>query len=200
MIKAVIFDWSGVLIDNPSTKIGSYCAKSLGVTTKMFVRVYKKFETGFQKGTITEDELWKRICHELKVPVPKSPSLWTSAFKQAYFPREEMFSLASNLRKRGYKVGLLSNTEIPTTKFFHDQEYIMFDEAIFSCLEGLRKPERRIFEIALERLGVQPNEAIYLDDKKENVDAAEVVGLNTILFKSPAQVKKELVSLSINVE
>lgn len=192
MIKAVIFDWGGVLIDDVAPGLITYFANSLGVTEEALNDTYKKCGEEFQKGLISESALWAKVCSELRVQRPYNPSLWRDAFKKVYNPKPEMFSLASDLRHKGYKIGLLSNTEAPTVIFFHEQGYDMFDVAVFSCAEGTRKPEARIYEIVLERLGAQPNEVVFIDDREENINGARDVGMHTILFMNPIQVKAGL--------
>jgi len=127
-------------------------------------------------------------------------SLWEDAFKYAYSEKKEVFSFAVSLKNKRYKVGFLSNTEEPTMNFFYKQGYTMFDEVIFSCEKGFLKPQREIYEIILQRLCVQPEEALFIDDKRENILAAEKVGIQTILFKNPEQLKKELKSLSVIID
>lgn len=200
MIKAIIFDWGGVLIDDPAPGLTAYFATALGVTGEALLNAYIKFAPEFQKGMMSEDTLWERLCSELGVQKPYNHSLWQDAVRQVYFPKKEMFSLAFHLKDMGYKVGLLSNTEIAAMNYFYEQQYHMLDVAVFSCAEGARKPEKRIYEIALDRLGVQPNEAVFIDDKQENIDAAGELGIHGILFASPEQVKKELAPLSIDTE
>lgn len=78
--------------------------------------------------------------------------------------------------------------------FFHEKKYGFFDVTVFSCMEGLIKPDRKIYEITLKRLGVKPKEAVFIDDKEENVNSAKNIGINTILFKDLEQFKKELFS------
>jgi len=68
----------------------------------------------------------------------------------------------------------------------------MFDVLIFSCKEGFRKPGKEIYEIALRRLNTQPEETIFIDDRIENIRAAESLGIHTILFENIKQFKKNL--------
>ena len=200
MIKSIIFDWGGVLIHNPHPGLITYCARYLGVSKEEFSNVHKKFEDDFQKGTISEDNFWENVCSELKIQKPNISSLWQTAVRNIYSENKEVFYLASSLKTKGYKIGFLSNTEIPAMNFFKKQNYDMFDVTVFSCLEGARKPEKRIYQIALKRLNARPKEAIFIDDKKEYICGAEKIGINSILFKNQNQLKEELTSFSVRLD
>jgi epoxide hydrolase-like predicted phosphatase len=196
-IKSVIFDWGGVLIDDPAPGLMQYCAEALGVSKKNYIRAHSKFAADFQKGLISEAAFWQRICSELNVPKPKADSLWADAFKAAYVPREDMFSLAARLRKNDYKTAVLSNTEAAAMRYFHQLQYDMFDVLVFSCAEGTRKPETKIYELTVQRLGSQPGQSVFIDDKPEYINGAEEAGLNTILFENIDQLKNTLAELGV---
>ena len=78
--------------------------------------------------------------------------------------------------------------------------YDMFDILIFSCVEGCVKPERRIYEITLERLGFKARQTVFTDDLEENIQGAEDLGINAIIFKNLEQVKSELSRLGVKVD
>lgn len=198
MIKAIIFDWGGVLIENPAPAMIKYFSDSLGVADREINRVGDHLVLRFQKGIISEDTLWEKVCRTLQVHKPSSPSLWYDAFRQSYNPRREMFSLASALKSAGYKIGLLSNTEAPAMKFFKEQRYDMFEATVFSCAVGVSKPERKIYEIVLHALQVTPQEAIFIDDREDFVEGAKKIGIKAIHFTSQNQIKSELRPLLTN--
>jgi epoxide hydrolase-like predicted phosphatase len=108
--------------------------------------------------------------------------------------------LAASLRKNGYKTALLSNTEAPAMQYYPQLGYDMFDETVFSCTEGTRKPERRIYELTVERLGNRPEQSVFIDDSVEYINGAKQAGLNTILFKSINQVKNELTEFMVEIK
>ena len=197
VIESVIFDWGGVLIENPGPGLVKYCSEALAVSKEDYIKANDKFAADFQKGLISEDRFWERMCGGLGVSKPKVSSLWIDAFKAAYVPREEMFSLAAGLGKKGYKTAFLSNTEEPAMRYFHQFGYDMFDVLVFSCAEGMSKPERRIYELTVERLGVEAGQSGFIDDKPEYRNGAKQAGLNTILFESVSQVKNELARFGV---
>lgn len=192
MVKAVVFDWGGVLIKNPCACINQYCADILGAPVETFQRIYEGFVTSFQKGQITEEHLWELLCSRLGCEKPKISSLWEDAFQAAYVENTDVFLLASRLHDKGYRIGVLSNTEIPATRYFLKRKYTQFEVTIFSCNEGTMKPEERIYEILLRRLGLPPHEVVFIDDNNEYVKAAEQIGMKTILFNDSIQMKKAL--------
>ncbi|MBW7989711.1 MAG: HAD family phosphatase [Planctomycetes bacterium] len=197
VIESVIFDWGGVLIEDPAPGLVKYCSETLAVSKEDYIKVYDKFGVDFQKGLIIEEEFWERMCGGLGVSKPKVPSLWADAFKAAYVPREGMFFLAAGFRKKGYKTAFLSNTERPAMRYFYQFGYDMFDVLVFSCAEGTSKPERRIYELTVQRLGSKAAQSVFIDDKPEYINGAKQAGLNTILFESVSQVKNELARLGV---
>lgn len=197
VINGAVFDWGGVLIEDPAPGLAAYCARALGVTPKEFRRASRESFPEFQKGLAPEDEFWARVSSELKVPEPETESLWGDAFRSVYRPREGMFALVSSLRERGCRTALLSNTEAPAMDHFLRQGYGMFDALVFSCAEGTRKPERRIYELVLERLGLGAEEVVFVDDRREYANGAGAVGMKAILFEGPEQLRKELARLSV---
>ena len=199
-IDSVIFDWGGVLVDDPRPGLLRYCADAFGVSREHYTPAHDSFLDEFQKGLISEESFWQKVCRKLGKPTPKVPSLWSEAFRSAYVPRPEMFCLASSLNNKGCRTALLSNTELPTTKFLGELNYDMFDVLVFSCVEKVMKPERRIYEITLERLGSKAKQSILIDDRQDYVQGAKELGLNTILFKNLEQVKSKLAWLGLKID
>ena len=68
----------------------------------------------------------------------------------------------------------------------------LFDVVVDSCEVGARKPEPRYFRLALERIGIEPEEAVFLDDMESNVAGARAVGIRGIHVTSPDQAIAEL--------
>jgi len=199
MIRAIVFDWGGVLIENPAHGLLQYCAKQLQTSENTLNTAYRKYEESFQKGIISEQSLWKHLSSELKNHPPTTHSLWEAAFENIYKEKKEVFKFASLLKQNGYITGFLSNTEYPAMRFFKKQRYDMFDVTVFSCAEGTRKPEKKIYHILLTKLRVEPHETVFVDDRSDFIRGAKNVGIHGILFQDIDQVRNELASLSVKV-
>ena len=105
----------------------------------------------------------------------------------------ELAAYFANLRPR-YQTAILSNSFAGARG--KEQERYQFAEMcdliIYSHEEGIAKPERRIFELTCERLGVQPAEMIFLDDVERNIAAAREFGIQAILFRETKEAIAEI--------
>ena len=196
-IESIIFDWGGVLIENPRPGLLKYCSEAFGVPLEDNTPVHDSFLGDFHTGQIGEEKFWWQISNKLGKPMPSAQSQWYDAFRFAYVPKQEMFDIVCSLHDKGYKTALLSNTELPAVRFFHEQNYNVFNLFVFSCIERMAKPERRIYEITLERLGSKADRTVFIDDVQDYIRAAKLMGLNTILFENTDQVKSELARLGV---
>lgn len=93
-----------------------------------------------------------------------------------------------------YPLYVISNTN-PWHMEFVEKNFPwvhLFRERFYSPLLGMRKPDPRIFEIALTRTGISPHHALFLDDRAENVDAAHAIGMHTLHVPTPERAQVEL--------
>jgi putative hydrolase of the HAD superfamily len=197
-IEAVLFDWGGVLIDDPAPGLMAYCAKALGVSVEDYIAIHNRHAQPFQKGSIEERTFWRRVCGDLKRSTPIMGSLWGEAFRAVYAPREPVFDLVRRLDETGYKTALLSNTETAAIEVFHERHDGLFNALIFSCVEGACKPEQRIYQIAARKLQTPLQRCVLIDDRPLFVEGAIAAGMKAILYKDLAQTVEELQNLGIN--
>ena len=200
VIEAVLFDWGGVLIENPGPGLLAYCARALGVSLADYTRVHNQYAEAFQKGQIAESVFWQGVCGALRRPLPGQASLWGEAFRAVHVPRAEVFALARRLRQNGHRTSLLSNTEAPAMEFFLELRYDMFDVLTFSCVEGVAKPEKEVYEVAARKLRADPGHCVLIDDKGDFIEGAQKAGMVGIVYESLAQVRQDLARLGVRVE
>ena len=92
-------------------------------------------------------------------------------------------ALISDLKAAGYKLYVLSNMSREFIDFLRTKEvYSYFDGDVVSCEVGVVKPMPQIYDILLDRFSLEPSETLFIDDRKENVEAAEAKGINAFHF------------------
>lgn len=186
-IKAVLFDWGGVLIDDPTPGITAVVKTHLGLRQEVDFQFPNDPMKAFQKGEITELEFWEQVLRDFPSEVsPVAPGLWREAFESSYREKPSVFAWIERLRAASIRTGVLSNTEAPSVEMLLAKGYTCFDDMLFSCECGLVKPELKIFQYALGKLGLKPEEVFFIDDKQPNVDAARETGIHAHRFVNEA--------------
>ena len=92
-------------------------------------------------------------------------------------------ALIADLKQAGYKLYVLSNMSREFIDFLREQEvYANFDGDVVSCEVGVVKPMPEIYDLLLERFSLEPTETFFIDDRKENIEAAEAKGISAFHF------------------
>lgn len=116
-------------------------------------------------------------------------------------PIEGSAELVAELKGLGLRLYGLTNWQAET---FHSAEPAapaigLMEDVIVSGREGMAKPDRRIFELVVERFGVDPSRAVFVDDKTVNVDAARGVGFHGVVFTDTGSLRRDLRALGLPV-
>jgi epoxide hydrolase-like predicted phosphatase len=193
-IRAVIFDLGGVLVRTVDPKPRGEYARRLGLTYADLDHLVFNHTTAVQAtvGALTAEEHWEGVRQALALPVEELPVL-QAAFWGGDVLDQDLVQYLRSLRPC-CKTALLSNAWSHLRGWLENLWQIVdaFDEIIISSEIGVAKPDERAFRFALERLGVAPQEAVFVDDFNENVAAARRVGMQGVLFQSTGQVMAEL--------
>ncbi|XP_021113126.1 acyl-CoA dehydrogenase family member 10 isoform X7 [Heterocephalus glaber] len=202
--RAVIFDMGGVLIPSPGRVAAEWEVQNHVPSGTILKALIKDGENGpwmrFMRGEITTGDFiqeFGRICSEISktsVPVDSFFSLLTSEQVAQQFP--VMTEAISQIRAKGFQTAVLTNNfYVSSGKSFLPLDRSQFDVVVESCLEGVCKPDPRIYQLCLARLGLQPSKSIFLDDLGPNLKAAASLGIHTIKVNDPEIAVKELESL-----
>jgi putative hydrolase of the HAD superfamily len=197
-IKAVFFDLGGVILRTEYQAPRQRLAESFGMDYDDIDKIVFNGPDGSAAratiGAITEDEHWQNVMRTLKLPA--------SEYKRI---REEFFAgdvidhgILDFLRsiKPTHKVGLISNAWSGIRDFIIREKFDdVFHHMIISAEVGVMKPDPKIYHIALEQFQVRANEAVFVDDFQENIEACEKLGMKGIHFKSPEDALQELKEL-----
>ena len=109
---------------------------------------------------------------------------------------EATLGLVRQLRRQAVRVGILSNAPYPIAKAIRRSEWgSLFDFFAFSCDHGICKPSRGIYRDVLVRLDVSHENVAFIDDRRENVRAAELLGVRGVVWKGAEDAEKRLKEL-----
>ncbi|MCB9134957.1 MAG: HAD family phosphatase [Anaerolineales bacterium] len=189
-IRAVIFDIGNVLEINSETGWQEKWEKRLQLDLGEVFKRLVSMEKNGSLGTCTEEE-WIQGLREVTGMSQAQTDEFMNDLWHWYLGtlNEELTLFFAGLRSH-YQTAILSNSFVGArTK---EQEKYHFheitDQIIYSHEVGLAKPDKRIYELTCERLSMQPEEIIFVDDAEPNIVAALEYGIHGILFKSNAQV------------
>jgi epoxide hydrolase-like predicted phosphatase len=198
-IKAMIFDFGSVLVQMGDEAPRWALAEQLGVSLKDLYRLIFDSETAARAmvGELTIDQHWQAVVAALGVPPDELPAV-KAQFWEADWVNQELVEYIRRLRP-DYKVGLLSNAWDDLRQVMQERFHFngLFDDLVISAEVGLAKPDPRIFHLAVERLGVKPSEALFVDDVLANVEAARGVGLQAIHYRDNPQLFNDIKTLNV---
>jgi epoxide hydrolase-like predicted phosphatase len=146
-------------------------------------------------GEITSAQHWEQVRKALNIS-PAELLEVRGKFWEGDSLDGNLVDYLRGLRPR-YKTALLSNAWDDLRQYIEEDWQIedAFDEMIISAEVGLVKPDARIYQLAISKVGVDPDEAVFVDDFPENVIGAREVGLQAIHFKDPDQALADLQQL-----
>jgi putative hydrolase of the HAD superfamily len=207
-VKAVITDWGGVLTSPLADAIAVWLAADR-IDTEHYKNVMRAWVKqaydgagtnpihGLEDGSLTTAEFERLLAAELLTvdggPV-EAAGLIARMFG-AFAPVEPMYDALRAARAAGTRTALLSNSwgnEYPR-ELFAD----LFDAVVISAEVGMRKPDERIFRHALDLLGLDAAECVFIDDIEHNIRAAEALGIRGIHHTGPESTIAELRELRL---
>jgi epoxide hydrolase-like predicted phosphatase len=196
-IRAVLFDFGGVILRTEDHTPRERLAASLGLTPEALYRLVFNNQTARLAaiGKITAAEHMDAVRKELGVSPEEFPAI-LDAFWEGDLVDETLVAYIRGLRSN-WKTALLSNAWDDLRKVIGNHWKIVdaFDELIISAEVGIAKPDPRIFQFAIECLGILPAQGVFIDDFIENVQAARAYGLAAIHFRNVGQMQSELAEI-----
>lgn len=193
-IKAIIFDMGGVILRTYDYSAREATAKNLGLSEDAYEALVFNSQSGMDAtlGKIDEREHWQIVWQTLNVPPALQPD-----YEAAFWAGDQLDErLIDFLRSQQGKftTALLSNAWSNARRSLTEKYQCMdaFDVSVFSCEVGLAKPDQAIYTLILERVGVEPGQAIFVDDNKDNIESAAQMGIHAIRFFTTDQTIREI--------
>lgn len=196
-IRALIFDMGGVLLRTESLEPRQRLAAKVGLSLEELYKLIFESEEDrlVQLGIITPEVRWQHVAQQLGLDDEEIANFRREMFAGDVLDMELVNYIRS---KRGrYKTALLSNAPARLETMLRNEWHIAdcFDVIVISALVGMMKPDPAIYRLTLNQLQVAPQEAVFIDDVRENVEAAAALGMHAIQFTTRDDTLKELEAL-----
>jgi len=187
MIKAVLFDFGGVLTEGGRAgavqeNIAALCGRQPSEI------VVGDLHEKFIRSQITEAEFFAELNRRYPCPTPISAKAF-HASSSLYKKSLPVYKLAETLRAHGVVTGILSNIyPINAAKLQAEGYYDGFDPLVLSSVEHLAKPDPEFFKVALSKLNLPGHEVLFIEDQQRFKKVAESLGMHFLLAESPTQI------------
>lgn len=193
-MKAVVFDFGGVMTTVTLPERVRKLAGELGLPWDAIRAGYDRYRHDYDGGFMTIDEMYGKIWADagLTVTPEQHAQILEEDLSSFLYRNERTLAWMRALKAQGLKIGILTNmaadASVKFREFFADF-FDLADATVISGFEHLYKPQRQIFDLLRERIGLPAEELLFVDDVEENCEGARRAGWTAIRFISNDQVE-----------
>ncbi len=195
-----MFDLGNVIINISFDKIFEYWAQATGRAVR---EIKQRFEfddvyAQFERGSITPTAYRKYVSQKLELHL--SDDEFDSGWNNLYLDAAPgIAQLLQDIKSRFRLIALTNTNEIHAQQWKKKYAALLshFERVFCSSEIGARKPEKKVYEIVLQYLEVDPPRVIYFDDSPKNVEVASTIGIKGVVVKSPQELVDVLTKLDI---
>jgi putative hydrolase of the HAD superfamily len=199
-LRAVIFDYGIVLTGPPDAAAWANLLRITGLPEERFEPLYWANRPALDEGKLTGIGYWQKFLRDAGLPPDHAEELnrWDARLWTVENP--VMVAWQRKLKQRGLLTAILSNISDNVLASV-EREFAWihsFDVLVWSCQLGIVKPNPEIYRHTLAELGTQPEETLFIDDKRPNVEAARALGIQAIEYSSVERLRDGLIAAGLD--
>jgi len=201
-LRAVIFDYGMVLTGQPSTEAHDAMLRITGLPHDQFEAIYWADRHAYDEGKLTGLQFWQNLVRDAKLNLDAAAiddlNLWDARMWTTQNPA--MLAWQRQLKQHGIKTAILSNMgDTVLANMEREFDWLpRFDVLVWSYQHKMAKPDPAIYRLALDQLGTQPEETLFIDDRQVNIDAARALGLVSIQFSNIEKLREDIIAAGLD--
>lgn len=197
-LRAVVFDFGMVLTGLPNQDARAAMIRITGLSAARFESLYWLNRHAYDEGKLTGIAFWQEFLRSAGLPenpaMVEELNLWDARMWTAQDPA--MLAWQLRLKQHGLRTAILSNMgDNVLENMQREFDWLpRFDVLVWSFQLRMAKPDPAIFHYTLDKLGTEPAETLFIDDKQVNVDAARALGILALRYTSIQQLRADLLA------
>jgi putative hydrolase of the HAD superfamily len=203
-LRAVIFDYGMVLTGMPDTEAHDAMVRITGLSVDRFENFYWADRHAYDEGKLTGVAFWQKFARDAGLSLSaeeidelnrQDARMWTTS-------NPAMLAWQRDLKAAGIRTAILSNMgDSVLDNIKREFRWIDdFDVLVWSYQLHIAKPDPAIYRHALEQLGTQAQETLFIDDKRVNVEAAQALGMKALEFTTVARLRTDLSAAGFHLQ
>ena len=203
-LRAVIFDYGMVLTGLPNADAHDEMVRIAGLSAEQFEKFYWADRHAYDEGKLNGAKFWEKFARDARLALSaakidelnrQDARMWTTQ-------NPAMVGWQSRLKAAGIRTAILSNMgDTVLANIQREFKWIEnFDVLVWSFQLRMAKPDPEIYRHALKELGTRPEETLFIDDKRVNVEAAQALGMKAVVFTTVEQLREDLVTAGFGGE
>ena len=203
MIKAIIFDFGGVVYKERWDLVLQELRKiDKRITLESFKTVFHQRWDEYKVGLLEKTVFWSNVLSHLGLENSENDILKISSiFSKIWATCEKsMIQIIKELKKNYLIFGLTNSCYENEERLVNDKKVLaLFEKVYLSHREAKKKPDQEAYLNVLEENNLLAKECVFVDDKQQNIETAQILGMNSVLYKNPKQLKRELKKIGLNI-
>lgn len=202
-LRAVIFDFGMVLTGTPNQEAHDAMVRLTGLPVERFESLYWADRHAYDEGKLSGITFWQKFFQDAQLDLGDGKveelnrldaRMWTTQ-------NPAMVAWQLRLKQHGIRTAILSNMGDSVLESIQREFKWLeqFDALVWSYQLRIAKPDPQIYLHTLEKLGTRPEETLFLDDKKVNVDAAIALGMKSLEFSTIERLRADLIATGLDL-
>ncbi|MBZ5608853.1 MAG: HAD family phosphatase [Acidobacteriia bacterium] len=192
---AVVFDYGNVLSQSQPLPDVQAMAAILDLPVPRFRELYWHSRLAYDEAALDPSTYWENLASSASrhLTGAQLAALIETDSRSWSHPAPAVPEWARQLHASGLRTAILSNMPVPVREYITRCPWLpAFHQRTFSCDLRIAKPAPEIFRHCIDALGVPPSETLFLDDRPENIHAAQALGIHGVVFTTLDEVAREL--------